>query len=72
MLILSCGIRTRSSNTGTVRDVPKNKMCRTSLPYHSRTIGVHANMSYGQDEEGVFTVFRVQFYRCQVGVILWI
>ena len=36
---ISCGIRTRTSNTGTVRDVPKNEMCRTSLPYHSRTIG---------------------------------
>ena len=70
IVLFSSGIRTCTSNTGTVRDVPKNEMCCTIAV--SSAFGVHANMSNGQDEEGVVTVFRVQVYRCQVGVILWI
>ena len=43
---LSCGIRVRTSNTGTLRYVPKNKMCRTSLPYHGRTSKFDGNFGW--------------------------
>jgi hypothetical protein len=57
----------------------KNKVCRTiAVPYQRTWQICHEFqlLSYGQDAEGVFSVTvsvcRIQFNRCQLGVILWI